>query len=322
MGHVRGEHSRSPTAPDSASSAARRSQIAVGRVRASSTPERLVGNTGREDRRTVRVRAEAGARAPDLVDHDQVHVLGDELRLPARLRSSVSAANPTSTRPSFEAPSSARMSGVGRTASVAALGLLELRRGGDLGPEVGDGGGHDDRVRLARRLDGRVAHLLGRLDPDDRGPSGGGDGRGSDDQGTSAPRANASSATASPLPVERLPRNRTGSIGSCVGPAVTTTRRPARSRPSVSRSSAAARISSGSAMRPGPRRRARADRRRAGIRDAALGQSWHPRSPRVAGCPTCRVHRGRDNSGRVASSRVEVRGRRRGRARAWPARSR
>ena len=47
---------------------------------------------------------------------------------------------------------------------------------------------------------------------------------------TDAPRPAASTATASPcLPDERLPRKRTGSMGSRVPPAVTRTRRPARS---------------------------------------------------------------------------------------------
>ena len=47
---------------------------------------------------------------------------------------------------------------------------------------------------------------------------------------TSAPRDDASAATATPIfPVERFPMNRTGSIGSCVGPAVTTIRTPSRS---------------------------------------------------------------------------------------------
>ena len=47
---------------------------------------------------------------------------------------------------------------------------------------------------------------------------------------TRAPRARAASATAMPIrPVLRLPMKRTGSIGSAVPPAVTTTCQPARS---------------------------------------------------------------------------------------------
>ena len=47
---------------------------------------------------------------------------------------------------------------------------------------------------------------------------------------TLAPRSRAASARAKPiLPDERLVMTRTGSMGSCVPPAVTTMRRPARS---------------------------------------------------------------------------------------------
>ena len=70
---------------------------------------------------------------------------------------------------------------------------------------------------------------------------------------TSAPAAAAAAAMAWPcLPDERLASTRTGSSGSLVGPDVTRTRLPA-SRPSLrSSASAAAAISSGSAMRPMP----------------------------------------------------------------------
>ena len=59
---------------------------------------------------------------------------------------------------------------------------------------------------------------------------------------TSAPRRAASAASAKPIfPDERLPRKRTGSSASKVGPAVTSTRCPARSgRPLASSSAAAA----------------------------------------------------------------------------------
>ncbi len=53
------------------------------------------------------------------------------------------------------------------------------------------------------------------------------------------------------LPVERLPRKRTGSRSSTVGPAVTTTRRRPRSR-GITRPSTAAAMALGSAMRPTP----------------------------------------------------------------------
>ena len=71
-----------------------------------------------------------------------------------------------------------------------------------------------------------------------------------------APRAAAAAASATPCrPEERLPRKRTGSSGSRVPPAETTTRRPARSRPRAPEPSSrrqAAAMSAGSGMRPGP----------------------------------------------------------------------
>ena len=61
-------------------------------------------------------------------------------------------------------------------------------------------------------------------------PAGGATVPGPSTRQTSAPRAAASAASATPiLPLERFPMKRTGSIGSCVGPAVITIRRPARS---------------------------------------------------------------------------------------------
>src|SRR6185436_19030117 len=69
---------------------------------------------------------------------------------------------------------------------------------------------------------------------------------------TRAPRRAASAARENPiLPLERLPRKRTGSTGSKVGPAVTTTVRPVRG-PGRAASSTAAAISSGSAILPRP----------------------------------------------------------------------
>ena len=70
---------------------------------------------------------------------------------------------------------------------------------------------------------------------------------------TFAPRSRATWAMAYPiLPVERLVITLTGSIGSCVPPALTTMRRPAKgpSRPRSAR--IRPRISSGGARRPGP----------------------------------------------------------------------
>ena len=70
---------------------------------------------------------------------------------------------------------------------------------------------------------------------------------------TSAPRAAATSAKAAPcFPDERLPRNRTGSSGSRVPPAVTTTRRPPSDWLVATTARHAAYSSSGSGSRPGP----------------------------------------------------------------------
>ena len=70
---------------------------------------------------------------------------------------------------------------------------------------------------------------------------------------TAAPRSRAASAIANPIfPEDRLPMNRTGSIGSCVPPALTTMRRPARSPCAPSACRNAPIISSVSTRRPGP----------------------------------------------------------------------
>ena len=124
---------------------------------------------------------------------------------------------------------------------------------------------------------------------------------------TAAPRSNASAATANPiLPVERFPTKRTGSIGSHVGPAVTTMRLPARSPAEESTSSIACTMPSGSVMRPVPS-------------SPAASEPWAGptmRAPReesvftlacVAACshiPVCIA--GARTSGQVASSNVDV----------------
>jgi hypothetical protein len=70
---------------------------------------------------------------------------------------------------------------------------------------------------------------------------------------TSAPRAARSPAIAMPIfPLERLPMKRTGSNDSCVGPAVTTIRRPVSDRGRDKTRSAASTTASGSASRPLP----------------------------------------------------------------------
>ena len=70
---------------------------------------------------------------------------------------------------------------------------------------------------------------------------------------TDAPRSRAASAMAAPIfPDDRLPMNRTGSSGSRVPPALTTTWRPSRSPERTNRRSIASTIVGGSASRPMP----------------------------------------------------------------------
>ena len=70
---------------------------------------------------------------------------------------------------------------------------------------------------------------------------------------TAAPRSRAASAIATPIfPLERLPMKRTGSIGSRVPPALTTTRTPSRSPARANSRSTASTIVGGSARRPTP----------------------------------------------------------------------
>ena len=84
-------------------------------------------------------------------------------------------------------------------------------------------------------------------------PAGGLRWTGPETRTTRAPRAAAASASAYPIfPLERLERKRTGSSGSSVGPAVTSTVSPSRSRGRFSSARTAAAIRSGSARRPGP----------------------------------------------------------------------
>ena len=67
-----------------------------------------------------------------------------------------------------------------------------------------------------------------------------------------APRSRSAAAIAVPCaPDDRLAMNLTGSIGSCVGPEVTSTCRPSKG-PSASTLRIASKIASGSAIRPGP----------------------------------------------------------------------
>ena len=84
-------------------------------------------------------------------------------------------------------------------------------------------------------------------------PAGGSSGVGPMTSRTRAPRASASAATAKPMrPVDRLPRYRTGSRSSQVGPAVTSTVRPTNRPSGLSSWRLAATISAGSASLPLP----------------------------------------------------------------------
>ena len=126
---------------------------------------------------------------------------------------------------------------------------------------------------------------------------------------TSAPRSRAASASAIPCrPDEALPRNRTGSSGSRVPPALTTTRRPARSpvRADDRRARTWLSRSSGSGSRPGPESEPVS-------RPAAGSTTTTPRErsvatlARVAGC--CHISvcmAGARSTGQVAVSSVLV----------------
>ena len=170
----------------------------------------------------------------------------------ARSSEPVSAANPTRTGRGrsgsrVAAPSESRPRAIRADLGQQVRGRLELEgqpvAAGELGvgpagrPEVGDRGGHDQRVEPGRavavvgRAQERGAQVGRRLD---RGrswrPAGSATSTFAAMSVTRAPRSSAASAIATPiLPVERLPMKRTGSIGSRVPPAVTTTWRPARS---------------------------------------------------------------------------------------------
>ena len=86
-----------------------------------------------------------------------------------------------------------------------------------------------------------------------RPPAGGSSSVGPSSSVTAAPRAAASRASAIPVaPVDALLTNRTGSKASRVGPAVTTTRSPARSRRARARARAPSTRRSSAASRPTP----------------------------------------------------------------------
>ena len=109
--------------------------------------------------------------------------------------------------------------------------LVQLLGRGDLWTEVRHGGGHDDHVRdsadrasTACSISAAVSTLTTSCDP-------GRQERGRRHEAHLRTRATAASASAWPcLPDDLFVMNRTGSIGSRVPPAVTSTRSPSRSR--------------------------------------------------------------------------------------------
>ena len=199
--------------------------------------------------------------------------------------------------------------GVGTSRSVRPASVRRILAAAGLGrAEVGHGGGHDQGVEagpppgssarsssaapMAAAVSARITATA----------SGSGTLTVAATRVTRAPRSRAASATAMPiLPDERLPMKRTGSIGSAVPPAVTTTCRPARSAsrgiPATSERGPAA----------GARRgtdRPVADRGDDGVDD--LGQLGEPARPDLA-------------RGERPADRVDDRGSRRGAdARRWP----
>ena len=193
----------------------------------------VVGAVGAQDHRDVRLRAEPGAVATDLVHDHHVQVLRPELAATGRLEVGGLCGEPHEDPRSLAFAELAEDVGRRLEEQLRRAGLLlQLAVGDDLRTEVGDGGGHHDDVGIARAPTRRRGASPRRSrrerwsPPAAPGPC---PDRGSG--GRPRPARDASAATATPIfPVERFPMNRTGSIGSWVGPAVTSIRMPARSR--------------------------------------------------------------------------------------------
>ncbi len=215
---------------------------------------------GAEHGRGVGVGAEDLVHA-HLVDHDQVGAAcGPAWRARSpRRRASPRRRPPGAVRGGGCAPSSAAMSGLVTSSMVGALpssDFLILADGVVGRPEVGGRGGHHHHVGVGRGGHGRLRSSSVVPTRMRSTPAGSGSATFAAIRVTRAPRATAARANAYPcLPEERLPRNRTGSSGSRVPPAVTTTCRPARSASAPPRASArraTAKISAGSGSRPLP----------------------------------------------------------------------
>ena len=238
----------------------------------------LAAALGGEDRDPVRVGPEARAGLRDVVGDEQVDALaaracrrrGRASRSPRRTRRGRRASGRREVRRAAAAsgtrqgcPRSARARGSGPRSRVSFVVGRAAR------PEVGDRGGHHQGIGRGRGRRARRRASPRRLDPDDRRRRG--ERRRSTLPATSVTwlrgRSPPPRSPCPSCPVERLPMKRTGSIGSAVPPAVTTTCRPARS----------ASRGGGDARRPGGRVRgpdgSLADRRDDRVDDPSqLGQ--------------------------------------------------
>ena len=146
-------------------------------------------------------------------------------------RSSVSAANPTSRRAPFFAARRGISSAIDSISSRSPrASFLILPRAGFAGRKSATAAAITSVVDHGKLLD-VCASIAAAVTVSIRStPYGVASADGPATIRTAAPRRHAARAIANPiLPDERLVTNRTGSIGSCVGPAVTRTFSPARS---------------------------------------------------------------------------------------------
>jgi hypothetical protein len=172
-------------------------------------------------------------------------------------RSSVSAANPTSTCVVRRSPNSLRISSVGDSSRLV-TGLrrfLSFCAAGCVGRKSATAAAmmtvslQENRLMTALRISSAV------VTGHNSTPAGGVRAVGPETSRTSAPRACAASASAYPIfPEDRLEMNRTGSMASCVGPAEMSRRRPDQSRRGWSVAWSTERIRASSASRPCPER--------------------------------------------------------------------
>src|SRR5262245_36543577 len=169
------------------------------------------------------------------------------------MRSSVSAAKPTRILPSFRPPSSERMSGPSSSVSVRGpppfLNFLGLSWGTKslTAATMKTACAPSAAARTARRISSLVSTETRST------PYGSGSSTGPLTRTTEAPRFASAAATAYPiLPEERFETNRTGSMDTPVGPAVTTTFFPVSWTDLRAAAIVTETIRSGSARRPQP----------------------------------------------------------------------